>query len=729
MNSPKEDGLQSHYDVVLYGTGFIPSILASALARAGKSVLHCDDASYYGQMDSVLTLPYLRQNESENSSELWKKEEEDSNTIDDDDEYRIHTIRPTLHSTDTLDEFPMTPGTKVTTPYGQGTVLSKSPSSPSSLQVSLSNWKLADGKTSPTLYVGQEDMNTIQPSLQLKTQKILHEQSRSFALDMTPTLVFGAGAAVQGFLTSGVSDYCEFQTVPALLFGEKLQEVPCSKSKVFSTKLLGPLEKRQLMKLLQLVMDYATAVRAAEEEAAEALKQQRQQANEEVIDSTISSSESKPTTTFNQEEVVQSVNERQLNQGRSLSRPQNKKVVDELESLQQLLSDDNNDITFASWCRDVRKLSPHLSHLVQHALALSTSSEMSLQEGLTRLAHHVQGLGQFGTTAFLCPLYGSGEFAQAFCRSAAVHGATYLLRRPLERVCVNEEKKVTSVVLGSSCEEDQDLGSLTNDHEPQTILCDHIILPCGSLRQKPKKWLLRRISILSSQLLSEADHQRHVVILPPTEQHPFATHGLILDYSVRVAPPNCTVLHLTTTIESPHEPQEVLQGAVQDLLKSCSNNNNEEVQELYHVCYSYPLFDKEENDSIHNLHTIPSVGQTLCADDSFVIAKEIFSKICPTVEFLQRSQAMEETIAQNQFATEPEDEERDVLDQAYAAQFKNENDNNQNGKVKGQDNDEPSDSKMTEDEDATSSPTTANDDASAAAGAAITADKSESHSN
>ena len=67
MNNDNDDeGLLTRYDVVICGTGLVQSILASALARAGKSVLHCDAQGYYGELDAVLTLPYIQH------GQLWE---------------------------------------------------------------------------------------------------------------------------------------------------------------------------------------------------------------------------------------------------------------------------------------------------------------------------------------------------------------------------------------------------------------------------------------------------------------------------------------------------------------------------------------------------------------------------------------------------------------------------------------------------------------------------------
>lgn len=48
-----EEGLLLKYDVVICGTGLVQSIVASALARAGKKVLHCDGDDMYGELDAV----------------------------------------------------------------------------------------------------------------------------------------------------------------------------------------------------------------------------------------------------------------------------------------------------------------------------------------------------------------------------------------------------------------------------------------------------------------------------------------------------------------------------------------------------------------------------------------------------------------------------------------------------------------------------------------------------
>ncbi len=70
-----EHGVKEMYDVVVVGTGLIESILACALAKIGKSVLHLDRNDYYGGDFASFSLDkFIEINQSNNnSSECTKK--------------------------------------------------------------------------------------------------------------------------------------------------------------------------------------------------------------------------------------------------------------------------------------------------------------------------------------------------------------------------------------------------------------------------------------------------------------------------------------------------------------------------------------------------------------------------------------------------------------------------------------------------------------------------------
>jgi RAB protein geranylgeranyltransferase component A len=602
--SHDDEGLLLHYDVILCGTGLVQSMLASALTRAGKSVLHCDGNNYYGEYDAVVSRSFD-----------WEQSQEENLGKD------AFALRPRariqLHSTETLKHVPILVGTELSTPFGIGDIVSLG----NSVAVQLKAWTLANG-TSPILYVGipsdvpWEDYLQLHmtPTRLLQAQQLL-EQQRDFAFDLTPFLLYASGPAVQALLTSGVAEYMEFKPLEGLLwYNGVLSRVPCSKGDVFGTSLLSPLEKRRLMKFLQLTLDYATA----------------QQQKDTVQD------ESETTA------AVQSLNENHLNQGRSLARPQNKAIAtSDLQLLQE-----NLELPFADYLSQHAKLSPNLIQLVRHALALEpSSSPRTTRQGMLQLSQHVQSLGRYGTTAFLVPLYGSGELSQSFCRSAAVHGATYLLRRAPKRVVVQENK-----VQGISLNREDDEGE-------KVISCHHVVVGAHAISSSTKKRLWRRISIVQGRLLQDQEQQRHVLIVPPGELgNPCAIHGLVLDNSVHVAPRGCTMLHLTTTAGYDKDADKILEQVVAKL----------KAEEIYHVSFSYAIPDNEEEMTIvDGLHVCQASGQNLTMDTQVEQAKSIFQSICPDMDFLTMSREMDSIVKERStMFDDEEDEERMVLESA-----------------------------------------------------------------
>jgi GDP dissociation inhibitor len=205
-NKMDEDGLRHDgYDVVLYGTGLVQSILASALSRAGKKVLHIDAADYYGELDAVWTLPYLllQQQELHHCEQQQQQQqqqqqdggggggtavqEQDDNVDDDDDDalilqneeddtsstrtqilslssrgglqgFQIHSMARQEDS-DFFDDVVCSNECDndlvVMTPYGKGRIINRSMkmmtttrNKSNSLAISLTDWKLASSGSS-----------------------------------------------------------------------------------------------------------------------------------------------------------------------------------------------------------------------------------------------------------------------------------------------------------------------------------------------------------------------------------------------------------------------------------------------------------------------------------------------------------------------------------------------------------------------------------------------------
>lgn len=60
---------------------------------------------------------------------------------------------------------------------------------------------------------------------------------------------------------------------------------------------------------------------------------------------------------------------------------------------------------------------------------------MPVAEALPAIRRHLNGFGVYGQFPIIAPLYGGGgELCQAFCRAAAVMGATYILGREIKQI-------------------------------------------------------------------------------------------------------------------------------------------------------------------------------------------------------------------------------------------------------------------------------------------------------
>jgi RAB protein geranylgeranyltransferase component A len=750
-NELDEEGLQkSGYDVILFGTGLTQSILASALTRAGQSILHVDGNDFYGEREAVFSLGSfinwtddIMKRKNENKKGEQKMDEHDKSQY-----VSVNRAGPLssieIHSSTKSNGICFAKGMHVVTPYGQGIIQSlpiaasaldnnKSKEEHQSLIITLNNWIMANGK-SPTAYFGYEhDKNVndenywnkdefhskmtqfytqnhdVLPLSTFQFQQYILGQKRDYAFDLTPGLLYANGHAVNGLVESKVSEYCEFKSILGLhLFMQQeksgssriigaasrknkiqnmtyaststttastdlkqqfqLSRVPCSKRDVFQTKLLSPVEKRKLMKFLQMAFDYATSASTRTKE---------------------STTTNETTNNSSEADAVTSLNERQLQQGRSLYRPQNKSVATtDIEKLQECM---NGGMNFDEYLSVEHKLPPRLRNIVIYALAMGynhdisgdssspSSLSYSTKQGMDDLSQHLQSLGRYGSTAFLVPLYGTGELSQAFCRSAAVHGGTYLLRRAISKVFLNdsnndeEEGVVSGILLNeTSCEDDEE------SKKDKIIPTKHIVLPSDSIEiikgygKNKKQRILRKISIVRGKLLFDASiestEQRHIIVIPPnTIGNKNVIHVIAMDESAQIAPKfngqefSSTVLHLTTIIED-DEDIYILDKASESILYNQIELGVSTIEELYHINFSYEtkatLQDQRGNVNYQGLHVCNSL-QSITVEASFKQASKIFQRICPNLNFLQYSQEMDEKVKESRFGIVDEDEDHD----------------------------------------------------------------------
>jgi RAB protein geranylgeranyltransferase component A len=714
--APTDD--EAEYDVVICGTDLIQSILSSALSRAGKKVLHCDGNEWYGGLDAVLSSgstlnSFIEQLSSRMTSSLERKVELEINNTNcdgmsnDQQQYmkamllrlvpREEQGKLRLHSQSfvvTHDEMP--------------------------IDAAIESLAIIDNDSTVKEKISCESMDETSSIQQLQPPSS-QPLENGFCLDLTPTLLYASGDAVECLVKSGVSDYLEFKSLKGLyLLTEEeknpsvktgglgrqskntannhdtmsttnndqlmVYRVPCSKGDVFRSKLLSPMDKRRLMKFLQLISDYGMAATGVKTSLDDDMKSE-----DEELDSNID-----PMTREGGgkgEDVIQSINERHLHRGRALSRPQNKATpsTSEMDALMRCVRDNT---TFLDFLTQVAKLPTKLVTVVMYALALTPfgqSQYYSTVAGLDDLVRHMTSLGRFGDTAFLVPMYGSGELSQAFCRSGAVYGSTYMLRRsPLAVVLNVAANNVKGVLLSGEKHIGGGMYDLdTNDISDKEFKCKHIVVPSTMLlpvRRCQEKRTYRRISILQGKLMQENNggvvdsEQRHAIVIPPGicgMENRSAIHGITLDDTAFVAPAgkNYTVLHLTTTSSQEGEilPDEVfvnaLSHAVKYLTTSQCTNDSAPCIELHHISFSYATDVSSTIDETtkladypDGLHICRRDVQSLTCDSSFREAERIFHEICPDCDFLTLAKKVEDAIV---YRNEDDgDDENAVLESA-----------------------------------------------------------------
>lgn len=91
----------------------------------------------------------------------------------------------------------------------------------------------------------------------IHSREALLKKSRTFNIDLMPTLLYSLGGMVKLLISSNICRYAEFRAcdrVATLLNGE-IKTVPCSRSDVFVTNEVNVVEKRIMMKLIETCME------------------------------------------------------------------------------------------------------------------------------------------------------------------------------------------------------------------------------------------------------------------------------------------------------------------------------------------------------------------------------------------------------------------------------------------------------------------------------------------
>ncbi|KAG0250661.1 hypothetical protein BG011_008192 [Mortierella polycephala] len=377
------------FDAIILGTGFTQTIVAAALARAGKTVLHLDENDYYGGesgafgfRDLLTWADKVALNADDSSSKDHPdKIEFDRLVAKAYSHVEIQLYRDNTNTKDKVIDLASVLDSQknksteeqIKAMEDHITAAYSSADSTKEFKEAISTLALwATNQQSATITANFKSVSLAQ--IQSLTEFI--KNTRKYNFDLSPKLLYSRGPLTNLLISSGIGKYLEFKLLERTAVYEaltdKVEMMPTSKEDVFVSKALSLKEKRLLMKFLQFAVDYE-----------------------------------------NQKEVWR----------------------------------DYRDAPFTQFVQSVYGLTNKVLTAVVYAIGFDGNDEATTTDGLKSVKVYLQSLGRYGNSAYLCPLYGVGsELAQAFCRVSAVYGGIYMLQHGLDKHNVDEANKWRSVV-------------------------------------------------------------------------------------------------------------------------------------------------------------------------------------------------------------------------------------------------------------------------------------------
>lgn len=648
-NDKNDDSLRDYYDLILYGTGLVESIVACAASRAGKSVLHLDKYNYYGRECAGSSLEQFLSRAQDNFDGKYDLDvEESSSSMDPAPSDCLELAFDPISSRQTFERVVDMQGIVV-----DAKVRPAEPGRAQRTQCHPSTWSYVMEKKTPSSLGSSSppSSNTCHPCFfdyvkdhgMTKLRAML--KSRFFSVDSSCRLLLGSAASIDTIIASGVSKYLEFKSVEGLFYvesgaGVEIHSVPCSKGDIFTSKLLNAFEKRALMKFLQSAIDWG----------------QKQEGN-----------------------LATTLNERELAAGRALKRPQNK--LDHGIAVGKSKDPSSDDDGFSPSLLEFRdyltahKISTRLQDIIVYALCfhgeklhnattLDTNS-LKTSDAFKSIYEHINALGKFGDTAFLVPMYGSAELPQSFCRMSAVWGGVYVLRRFVSSLLYTS--KLAGDRGGSSVGGGEEIAvRAIRDSTGRVIKCGSFVCniedwPLNSV-SSALSFVVTRVCVVDAPLLPLG---RSIAILPPETVgigNAEAVFVVQQDSSSAVAPDGAYVIHISTRVtwtgrcpntEQQHSPgiapwqffpnNDDFQSQSSKLLNDvCAFFHTKAAfSELCHVTSVRPMREVEstgvmlsDGKFISNVAICGDARHAIHSNHAFEQAKEIFQKLFPNDEFL-----------------------------------------------------------------------------------------------
>ncbi|KAM4663408.1 rab proteins geranylgeranyltransferase component A 1 [Discoglossus pictus] len=268
------------------------SIIAAACSRIGQRVLHIDARNYYGGNWASFTFSGLQawieeykqsegsKEEAENFEE--KVEENEHSVVLSKKDKTIQNIEVFSYSSSDDQELVEEVGALSINPSLLSTDIppENAPTAHPEQENSLPNDTPPEGEEKKEKETTEESLNLQEPSGGDATsasstqtcggetpQQVSHKtityshivkEGRRFNIDLVSKFLYSRGLLIDLLIKSNVSRYAEFKNITRILSynSGKIEQVPCSRADVFTSKQLSMVEKRTLMKFLTFCADY-----------------------------------------------------------------------------------------------------------------------------------------------------------------------------------------------------------------------------------------------------------------------------------------------------------------------------------------------------------------------------------------------------------------------------------------------------------------------------------------
>ncbi|KAI8578911.1 hypothetical protein K450DRAFT_245097 [Umbelopsis ramanniana AG] len=582
---------QTEFDYIILGTGLTESILAAAIAKTGKSVLHVDDADYYGGKWAAHSfgdlLKWIRTQRLD--GDIANKETNDAPpslnglSIDGKHAVNVNALKARNESIRHVSFFcyptesdNITEDDKSTLYSDTNILLDMNRESPLDYARDTIVKALSDRFTNPSkitkeaiefevdqLVLGFPPTSSFSLDIKdsigrVQTLKEALDASRHYNFDLSPKLLSCRGEMVEVLIKSGIGRYLEFKGLEeSYVFEAESQtfdKVPISKEDVFSTDTIALIDKRKLMRFLTLAMS---------------------------------------------DEIDPSILETYGNQ------------------------------PFKTMLEEKFKINGKLQMAIIYAIALvhDDAEKVSASEGLEKTRAYLKSLGRFGRCAFLRPLYGgASEVAQAFCRACAVHGGIYMLNQPVDKFLLNEDRSQASGIVtrdGQQFTSKWIIGSMEYMNEEWIS---------KQAEEESTRWTSRAILITNEPpIISEGSEKENIrfSVFPPSEQDDIAKPIFALQLSIESmsCPRNKYMTYLSVISDEPErDAKSELEKAVEKLIK-----NSEHIQPLFLLYYKQRSQESSliATDSIpKNIIACSDPDELLDLDEPLSEAQKVFIRCC-----------------------------------------------------------------------------------------------------